>query len=549
MRVLLVDDNFDLAQTLATTLRNRGADVVVVADGDAAAARAGEAWDVALVDLKLPGRSGEQVIDALESAGRPRLLAAMTGFESPDVLRRVGGRVDRVLRKPFDFGELFDLLGLERTAPSRINGHPRIAGIGWAETPSPFAEFTDAEALRSAVLEVPFDAVALPPGDQWDELAEDILVLDRDVSVTRCLTESVAASAVDRSRDRRDRSAWLGSLEQAFEHVPLPAALLRDGLIESVNRAGRSLLGYRDAEFGRLGPEDLCAASERAALRALIADAGGGTTSGLRMGLRLRGGALRPVITRARQLSESPPRVLLSFSSALPEQGHDEALRLLGATAAGVAHEMRNAMAGVGSSLKVLQGRLEAGPEAEVLDRVIARVSQASEVMNDLLAFARPLRMRLITVPARLIIDSVASHLRDAAAGAEVRIDVPDSTLRVLVDPTALQMALLNLGANALAVTEQMGPVTLGCRRSGEHILLEVIDEGPGVPEAVRDRIFEPFFTTRSSGTGLGLANVRKVVEAHQGSIRLRPSLRGAHFEIRLPPRPQAVAPPRGGDL
>ncbi len=70
MRVLLVDDNFDLAQTLATTLRNRGADVVVVADGDAAAARAGEAWDVALVDLKLPGRSGEQVIDALEPGAR-----------------------------------------------------------------------------------------------------------------------------------------------------------------------------------------------------------------------------------------------------------------------------------------------------------------------------------------------------------------------------------------------------------------------------------------------------------------------------------------------
>ena len=116
---------------------------------------------------------------------------------------------------------------------------------------------------------------------------------------------------------------------------------------------------------------------------------------------------------------------------------------------------------------------------------------------------------------------------------------LPNPGLRILVDPVRLQMALINLGNNAVqAMGDGPGTLTLSCAREGESVVLCVDDDGPGVPVPVRARIFDPFFTTRARGSGLGLANVRKLVEAHGGTIALLDRQPGAHFEIRLPRRP-----------
>ncbi len=213
---------------------------------------------------------------------------------------------------------------------------------------------------------------------------------------------------------------------------------------------------------------------------------------------------------------------------------------MLGATAAGVAHEMRNTLAGVSSSLEILQHRIADGtPAASVLTRIRERTARASEVMSDLLAFARPLHLRLKTLPARMLLMSAADRIRERApSGITVDVHIPDPTLRIRVDPVSIQMALVDLGANSINALPGQGSVTLSCDRTTESVCIRVADNGPGVPDSIAPEIFDPFFTTRAQGSGLGLANVRKAIEAHGGTVELEDLSPGAHFLIRLPPRP-----------
>ncbi len=102
---------------------------------------------------------------------------------------------------------------------------------------------------------------------------------------------------------------------------------------------------------------------------------------------------------------------------------------------------------------------------------------------------------------------------------------------------SAVRDALSNLVLNALHVTPKGGAVRVEARRTGERVVLSVVDEGPGVPAELRERIWEPFFTTKQRGTGLGLAIVRKRVEEVGGQARLGQSRNGegARFELTIP--------------
>jgi len=542
MRVLIVDDNRDLAAGLAALLQARGADPVVAFDGRAGLRLAGEGpWDAALVDLKLPLHAGEEILRSLCGVGRPPHLYAMTGYESPARLAAVEALdIDGILRKPFDVTALLHQLAPGEAARPRVLG--RVATLGPTDPAVPGAlELDSAEALVEAVLAESLDAVVIPgrtPAD--DELVEDLHVLDRELAVVRSSSSSVLGAATDRTRETRRLAGLREQMGAAFDASP-SASLLFGGDPVAVVRWSReteALLGWNTGELAALGAGDLDEPGQDV-IANLIATPGGEATWTPCVA-RMRGGDLRPVAASASRLPDGG--VLLSLRPRDDRRSHEEALQLLGATAAGVAHEMRNAMASVGSSLSVLQARLPTGSqESTILTGIRARVDKASEVMNDLLAFARPVDLRLKVVPGTMFLGAIANQLRDAAPdGVDVKIEVPDPTLRVLLDPTRVQMALLNLGHNALAALGDEGTITLRCERRGAWLELSVRDDGPGIPEALRHRVFEPFFTTRPHGTGLGLANVRKLVEAHRGRIDLQDGP-GASFLIRLPPRPDLL--------
>lgn len=557
MRILIADDNVALAESIASVLRARGAQPVVVGDGASALAVARQqAMDVALVDLKLPQISGLDVLTELGKDGPPPRLLAMTGYGSPGRIAAVEALgVAKVFRKPFDLGDLLETLGL---AGAELRPHAGLAKARLAVLAHPdraidldgegceIDRFTDPEKLREAVSDLQYDAVLVLGGcEDEPELIEDLKLLDPDVAVISHDRAGPLAEAVERTATRRQLTLRLHTVEKMLRSLPV-AALLVDGTPPGAllwNPALESVLGWRPGELREVRLEQLDPSGRDGPLAGLVGEVR--RTHGpvsQRMPLRVRGGTARLFKVDGAPTMAYESAVVLAITQGGGHTSQALALQGIGSMAAGVAHEMRNALAGIGNSLSVMKSRVDPGsPGAELLARVLERVARAREVMEDLLAFARPLELRLKAVPAILVLRAAADQVREGApVGFQVEVDVPDPSLRILVDPDRLHQALINLGNNAVQSIAGPGHLRMSCVREPDHVAILVEDDGPGVPPGVRDRLFQPFLTTRPQGSGLGLANVRKVVEAHGGDIELLPVGPGARFLIHIPPRPVA---------
>ncbi|GMV21407.1 MAG: hypothetical protein AMXMBFR57_13560 [Acidimicrobiia bacterium] len=219
---------------------------------------------------------------------------------------------------------------------------------------------------------------------------------------------------------------------------------------------------------------------------------------------------------------------------ALREQA---SLAQLGKLAAVVAHEVRNPLAAIRGALQVIGRRMDgASTEHAVVQDVIARVDALNDIVSDLLLFARPRPPVLIAVPVRDVLTGVASLLANdsAMAGVKVAIDVTDTAINADVDQ--LQQALLNLLINGGQAMQGSGTIRISSTLTDTHCALAIEDEGPGLPQDVRDHLFEPFFTTKHRGTGLGLATAKRIIEAHGGTLTLEsPAGGGTIAHIRVP--------------
>ncbi len=552
MRVLIADDNRSLAESLAALLRTRGAAPTVVVDGDDAAGRVRSGgFDALLVDLRLPGTSGPDLLAMPEASGLLRL--AMTGYDTNENIdRALAAGASAVLRKPFALPELYEALGLgERTAPTGFD-FSRVAAYGVPpsrrgslDAVCTITSFGDPERFRSAVAETRWDAAIVSPGPEEDELVEDLHGLDPDLAVVRSPDAARLVDAIQRTGDARDRSDRLVELEDAFAGGTTARLLVDDTppTLRRWNGRAQGLLGFHPEQLRAAALSELDADPARETLDDLVGRArASGETEVAEVRVRSLASGDLTVLARAHVVGARDATVL-ELSDPPTADRHHEALQLLGLTAAGVAHEIRNMLGGVSGSLKLLADRLEPESEpSELLGRVRDRVAQASAVVNDLLDFARPVTLRMRAVPVTMLLEAAAADARDAAGpNMTVTVDVHDPSMRILTDPARLRMALTDLAHNAIRATGGEGALRFGCRRRGAWVDVEVADDGPGVPLEARDRIFEPFFTTHSTGSGLGLANVRKVAEAHGGSIALAPGDAGARFVITLPTRPRGA--------
>jgi two-component system, sensor histidine kinase FlrB len=216
-------------------------------------------------------------------------------------------------------------------------------------------------------------------------------------------------------------------------------------------------------------------------------------------------------------------------------------LLTLGELAAGLAHQIRTPLAAalLYASQMMLPGRSieDLGRCAE---RTVGSLRQLDKLVNDMLAFAHGGAAREV-VSVSALLEQVAQWLRPALRRGirlTIRTEAPDLTVRA--SAPSLVSAVLNLATNALqAASADLDLELLARRAAGGRAQIVVSDNGPGVPARIRERIFEPFFTTRTRGNGIGLAIVKSVVEAHQGSVTLAESAdgapAGATFIIDLP--------------
>jgi PAS domain S-box-containing protein len=198
------------------------------------------------------------------------------------------------------------------------------------------------------------------------------------------------------------------------------------------------------------------------------------------------------------------------------------ALARVGQLAAVVAHEVRNPLAGIKGAIQVLMSRRRPDDgELPVMRDITERIDALSDLINDLMLFARPRPLSLGEVETRsLVQDAVAIVRRDPAA-RDVLIDVTGDPIPLRADREMVRATLLNLMLNAVQAMAGRGRITVDARASGGTAILEVHDTGPGIPTEVMARAFEPFFTTKARGSGLGLAIARRTAERHGGSLTL----------------------------
>jgi PAS domain S-box-containing protein len=201
--------------------------------------------------------------------------------------------------------------------------------------------------------------------------------------------------------------------------------------------------------------------------------------------------------------------------------GRQEALARVGQMAAVVAHEVRNPLAAIKGVLQVLMSRRRQDDgELPLMREVVGRIDALSDVINDLMLFARPRAPRLGVFDLKPLLDDLVRQARRDPAVAPLEITVEgDATVRA--DSELVRSALLNLLLNAGQAMAGHGRVRLVASQDGATATIEVRDSGPGIPAEIRDRVLEPFFTTKARGGGLGLAIALRTAELHGGTLTL----------------------------
>ena len=222
-------------------------------------------------------------------------------------------------------------------------------------------------------------------------------------------------------------------------------------------------------------------------------------------------------------------------------------LSFVGELAAGLAHEIKNPLAGIQGVVDILIRRRDKNdPEREALEGMRHEVTRIDNTVRLLLDRARP---RLVSLRETSLRELVARSVNLARAqvtnaiGSEkqVKIDfeAPEDPVMISIDPGQIEDAVLNLIINAIEAVDVDGQVTIRLstpQDDAEEIAIEVSDNGTGISEPDLSKVFDPFFTTRQSGTGLGLPSVRRIARLHGGGVDVESSPgQGSVFTIRLP--------------
>lgn len=216
-----------------------------------------------------------------------------------------------------------------------------------------------------------------------------------------------------------------------------------------------------------------------------------------------------------------------------------EHLATLGEMAAGLAHEIRNPLAGIAGVVEIIGRDLPANSAAtSVLGEVRHEVVHINKIVSELLEIARPKPPVYKLGDLVAVTEHAALFARDQASAKKVTLEVVrnNSVPKLEFDGGQIHQVLLNLLLNAVQACGEGGSVCVEFSSGDQSVTVTVADTGKGIPPEVLPNIFRPFFTTKGNGTGLGLSLVRRIVEDHGGRISATSELgKGSRFILVLP--------------
>ena len=228
-----------------------------------------------------------------------------------------------------------------------------------------------------------------------------------------------------------------------------------------------------------------------------------------------------------------------------------ERLAALGRLSAGVAHEIRNPLAGIRTTAEILRSRLNGDSDLpRFVDVILEEAERLDRIVGSLLQFAKPSTPRRAPLRHSDLLDRAMRLAAGRAAerGVALRLGEARALPEPLGDRDQMLQVLLNLLLNAIDATPPGGEVLFRCEADRDELRFVVEDGGEGVPSSLRERVFDPFFTTKPGGTGLGLSISQNIVRAHGGRLKLeRPEGERSRAVAALPLRqPSANAIPGG---
>jgi len=252
--------------------------------------------------------------------------------------------------------------------------------------------------------------------------------------------------------------------------------------------------------------------------------------------------ANRAATRRAERAAEQLAEANRHLQEAEAQVRRTERLAALGQLSAGLAHEIRNPLSTIKGSAEMLLKNVNADSAVshELAGFISSEVDRTNALVTRFLDFARPLALRLENTEITEVIDESVAEVEKHTPPLDVSIyknyspDIPP----FLVDRQLIERVLYNLLLNAAQASPPQGSVTIKTRQVGDTVEIDVIDRGTGIAPKDRESIFNPFFTTKSSGVGLGLAIVSKIVDEHGGEIAVESEPgAGSVFRVFLPVR------------
>lgn len=327
------------------------------------------------------------------------------------------------------------------------------------------------------------------------------------------------------------------------------------GNIISANQAAADMHGYMVEEMQAINVRELYLPEDENQFSSYLQRLYNGESVNMTVNHLKKDGTVFPVEISAGLFEHEGHNYVFTFDRDITEKLQaEEALQrsrqmaVVGEMAAGLAHEIKNPLAGVKVSIEILTDELELEHEdKEVLVRVVQEINRMEKLLKNLLNYARPPRPVMEAVDVNELIENSVKNsqvtLRSPAYNSgkikeiDFRTELATDLPRVMADSSQLQQVFLNIILNAVEAIEDKGVIEVkSYLKSETELTITITDNGKGMDREAIDRLFQPFYTTKSKGNGLGLSISRRLIEQHNGSIEVASEPdKGTTFTITLP--------------
>lgn len=354
-------------------------------------------------------------------------------------------------------------------------------------------------------------------------------------------------------KENRSFSRLIHILNTSFDNISEGIVLLSPDLnIQHINPAAEAILGYTSEEVSGEAYENVLIGTDRIS-PALEEARKGVTTHDIgKVTLNRRDGQAFPALVYVLPVIMKEALIgieLIISDISENEQNktlnqHLEHRAVLGDYTAAFAHDIRNPINNIFTGIQLLGAKLAAeDPNQEIIERIQGDCTRLNHQMEAFLAFSRPTDLHLEPIDVGMFLKRTLDrwHPRLMRANITPIVQVEENLDKIKGDPRALDRVFTNLISNAVDAMSGIGD-TLAVKASLNTSVAEVpmveitvSDNGPGIPDDIRERIFEPFVSNSQKGTGLGLAITKQIVTAHKGSINVTSFAGGTTFTVNIP--------------